>query len=97
MQLRNSAFLLAFQALFVACHGVKMNDLGGTEKTKYIANDMKLEKMENSVQCLDKSFRYKKPPQHNMKVKVQVAILSIDSLSSRKMDLSTDVYLTHEW
>ncbi len=60
-------------------------------------NDLKLEQMENSVDCLNKMFRYKKRPQYKMKIKVQVGILSIDSLSSRKMELTTDVYLTQEW
>ena len=53
--------------------------------------------LESRVKCLDKPFRYKKRPQSTMKIATDVAILSIDSISSAKMELSADVYLIHEW
>ena len=53
--------------------------------------------LESKVRCLDKSFRYRKRPDSNMKIMTELAIMSIDSISSAKMELSADVYLIHEW
>ena len=53
--------------------------------------------LESKVRCLDKSFRYRKRPNSNMKIMTELAIMSIDSISSAKMELSADVYLIHEW
>lgn len=55
------------------------------------------ELLENRVPCLDKSLRYRKRPESLMKIRTQVAVLSINSISSAKMELSADVYLTHDW
>ena len=53
--------------------------------------------LESKVRCLDKSFRYRKRPESRMKIMTELAIMSIDSISSAKMELSADVYLIHEW
>ncbi len=55
------------------------------------------ELLENRVSCLDKSLRYRKRPEKQMQIYSEVAILSIDSISAAKMELSADVYLVHEW
>ena len=60
-------------------------------------NGQKLERLENTVKCLDEDFRYRKRPSKLMEVQSQVAILSIDAISSAKMELSSNVYLEHEW
>ena len=55
------------------------------------------ELLESKVRCLDKSFRYRKRPESRMEIRTELAIMSIDSISSAKMELSADVYLIHEW
>lgn len=55
------------------------------------------ELLENRVSCLDRSLRYRKRPEKLMEIHTQVAILSIDSISSAKMEMSADVYLIHTW
>jgi hypothetical protein len=71
--------------------------LSGEAKQPNDSSNNDNDSLENRVPCLDKSFRYRKRPKSLMTVKSQVAILSINSLSSAHMDLSTDVYLIHEW
>ena len=41
--------------------------------------------------------RYKTPPSPKMMIQSQVSILSIDSISSSRSELSSDIYLSHEW
>ena len=55
----------------------------------------------NRVQCLDSSIRYKKRPftgkTGKVDVSVSLAILSVDAISSARMDMSCDVYLMQQW
>ena len=53
--------------------------------------------LENSVACLDKSIRYRKRPASLVKVRTQVAIIAVFSLSSINMDLTADLYLYQSW
>ena len=51
----------------------------------------------NPVKCLDTSIRYRRRPEPTMFIETQVAILAIDSISSSRMELSSEIYLFHEW
>lgn len=55
----------------------------------------------NRVPCLDSSIRYKKRPyagkSGKIDVSVSLAILSVDTISSARMDMSCDVYLMQQW
>ena len=53
--------------------------------------------LENSVLCLDKSIRYRKRPMSLVKVRTQLAIIAVFSLSSIDMDLTADLYLYQSW
>ena len=53
--------------------------------------------LENSVPCLDKSIRYRKRPMSQVRVRTQVAMIAVFSLSSIDMDLTADLYLYQGW
>ena len=53
--------------------------------------------LHNRVKCLDNSIRYKKRPNGTMNVIINMAILSVDAISSSRMDMSCDIYLMQEW
>ena len=84
-------------AATIVCFLIFSSVGGGGAKNRSSLSSAEKDLMENRVKCLDMSFMYRKRPRKTMKIKTQVAILSIDSISSAKMELSADIYLIHEW
>ena len=58
-----------------------------------------IEHLENSVRCLDSTFRYKKLPRRNnrMLVHTQLAVFGIYSMDAANMELTGEFYLLQEW